>query len=99
MVWLVRAATDRNPQSLGGGGCQSDIYTDIPMARLLPCTLLLRQFLQCIPDHPQHEFNKNRGLPSVIRNLKHPVILFLILMHQCLNRQPGKNGLPLLENE
>ena len=22
MVWLVRAATDRNPPSLGGGGCQ-----------------------------------------------------------------------------
>ena len=22
MVWLVRAATDRNPSSLGGGGCQ-----------------------------------------------------------------------------
>ena len=24
MVWLVRAATDRNPPSLGGGGCQDN---------------------------------------------------------------------------
>ena len=26
MVWLVRAATDRNPPSLGGGGCQVAYY-------------------------------------------------------------------------
>ena len=40
MARLIRAATDRNPPTLGGGGCQLTAQSELALAGLLAAGLL-----------------------------------------------------------
>lgn len=54
----------------------TDICTDIFHSWLLSMTLHCGKILQCIPNHPQHEFHEKSRFPCIIRKPEHAVIRY-----------------------
>ena len=61
--------------------------------------LILLDFFQRVPDHREHEGGKNGGFALAVGGVQGFVITGLTLVNEGLHRQPGKNGLPALQNQ